>query len=122
MHARRQRRRGPLDRRAPAARSSGPPPALLGWLSAAPTASGCTATNPSRPWSHGDDYTGHVKPGSPDVRELTDLVITKASVGAMDNNAYLLRCRDTDEQVLIDAAAEPDTLLGLVGDGSPGRW
>ena len=38
-------------------------------------------------------YHGHVKPGSPDVRELADLLITKASVGPMDNNAYLLRCR-----------------------------
>ena len=31
-------------------------------------------------------YTGHVKPGSPGVHELKDLVITKASVGEMDNN------------------------------------
>jgi glyoxylase-like metal-dependent hydrolase (beta-lactamase superfamily II) len=39
----------------------------------------------------------------------------------MDNNAYLLRCRRTDEQVLIDAAAEPDTLLRLIGDGGLAR-
>jgi glyoxylase-like metal-dependent hydrolase (beta-lactamase superfamily II) len=63
-------------------------------------------------------YTGHVKPGSPGVHELTSLVITKASVGEMDNNAYLLRCRDTGESLLIDAAAEPDTLLGLLGGDS----
>ncbi|UNO42690.1 MBL fold metallo-hydrolase [Streptomyces sp. MST-110588] len=62
-------------------------------------------------------YTGAVKVGGPaDVRELTDLMISKVAVGPMDNNAYLLRCRATDEQLLIDAAAEPRTLLGLIGD------
>jgi glyoxylase-like metal-dependent hydrolase (beta-lactamase superfamily II) len=63
-------------------------------------------------------YTGHVRPGSPGVHELTHLIITKASVGEMDNNAYLLRCRDTGESLLIDAAAEPDTLLSLLGGDS----
>jgi glyoxylase-like metal-dependent hydrolase (beta-lactamase superfamily II) len=63
-------------------------------------------------------YTGHVTPGGPAaVRELPDLTITKLSVGPMDNNAYLLRCRRTGEQLLIDAANEPDKLLPLVGDG-----
>jgi glyoxylase-like metal-dependent hydrolase (beta-lactamase superfamily II) len=61
-------------------------------------------------------YHGKVKPGSPGVHELTHLAITKASVGPMDNNAYLLICRDTDDAVLIDAAAEPDVLLGMIGD------
>jgi len=37
-------------------------------------------------------------------------------VGSMDNNAYLLRDRDTNEQLLIDAADEPDQLLELIGD------
>src|SRR3954453_16031643 len=60
-------------------------------------------------------YWGKVKPGTPAVRELAELMITKASVGPMDNNAYLLRCRRTDTQVLIDAADEPDTLLTLIG-------
>jgi glyoxylase-like metal-dependent hydrolase (beta-lactamase superfamily II) len=63
-------------------------------------------------------YHGHVRVGgTPAVRELPELVITKVAVGRMDNNAYLLRCRRTDEQVLIDAADEPDTLLRIVGDG-----
>jgi len=62
-------------------------------------------------------YTGKVKVGgTPDVRELGALIVTKAAVGRMDNNAYLLRCRRTDEQVLIDAAAEPETLLRVIGD------
>jgi glyoxylase-like metal-dependent hydrolase (beta-lactamase superfamily II) len=63
-------------------------------------------------------YTGNVTAGGPpDVRELDDLTITKVSVGPMDNNAYLLRCRSTGEQLLIDAAEEPKRLLDLIGDG-----
>ncbi|KAA6222524.1 MBL fold metallo-hydrolase [Streptomyces albofaciens JCM 4342] len=63
-------------------------------------------------------YTGAVKVGGPaDVHELADLMISKVAVGPMDNNAYLLRCRATGEQLLIDAAAEPRTLLNLIGDG-----
>jgi glyoxylase-like metal-dependent hydrolase (beta-lactamase superfamily II) len=62
-------------------------------------------------------YTGDVIPGGPpDVRELSELTITKVSVGPMDNNAYLLRCRATDEQLLVDAANDADRLLALVGD------
>ena len=62
-------------------------------------------------------YTGDVTQGGPpDVRELDDLVITKVSVRPMDNNCYLLRCRSTGEQVLIDAANEPDRLIEIIGD------
>jgi glyoxylase-like metal-dependent hydrolase (beta-lactamase superfamily II) len=61
-------------------------------------------------------YRGKVTQGGPpDVRELADLVITKMSVGDFDNNTYLLRCRRTDEQLLVDAAAEPDRILAMVG-------
>jgi glyoxylase-like metal-dependent hydrolase (beta-lactamase superfamily II) len=61
-------------------------------------------------------YSGHVVPGGPpDVRELSGLTITKMSVGEMDNNTYLLRCQHTDEQLLIDAAAEAPRILELVG-------
>ncbi|QDY76222.1 MBL fold metallo-hydrolase [Streptomyces qinzhouensis] len=64
-------------------------------------------------------YSGVVKVGGPaDVHELTDLMISKVAVGPMDNNSYLLRCRATGEQLLIDAAAEPATLLRLIGDDS----
>jgi glyoxylase-like metal-dependent hydrolase (beta-lactamase superfamily II) len=63
-------------------------------------------------------YTGHVSPGGPpDVRELAGLTITKMSVGEMDNNTYLLRCQHTDEQLLIDAAADAPRILELVGTG-----
>src|SRR3954451_21511335 len=62
-------------------------------------------------------YHGRVTPdGPPDVRELAELIITKMSVGDFDNNTYLLRCRRTDEQLLVDAAAEPDRILQLIGE------
>jgi glyoxylase-like metal-dependent hydrolase (beta-lactamase superfamily II) len=62
-------------------------------------------------------YHGAVKVGgTPDVRELAHLVITKIAVGPMNNNAYLLRCRATDEQLLIDAAADAPVLLESIGD------
>ncbi|MCX6396043.1 MAG: MBL fold metallo-hydrolase [Propionibacteriales bacterium] len=64
-------------------------------------------------------YTGNVSPGgTPDTRELSHLTITKVAVDdQMSNNCYVLRCRATDEQVLIDAAADAPTLLGVLGDG-----
>ncbi|HET7326066.1 MAG TPA: MBL fold metallo-hydrolase [Nocardioidaceae bacterium] len=63
-------------------------------------------------------YHGNVTVGgTPDVRELADLIITKVAVGPMNNNAYLLRCRHDDSQVLIDAANDTDALLQAVGDG-----
>jgi glyoxylase-like metal-dependent hydrolase (beta-lactamase superfamily II) len=63
-------------------------------------------------------YTGDVRAGgSPDTRELANLTITKLAVDPqMSNNCYLLRCRATGTQVLIDAAAEPAQLLTLAGD------
>jgi glyoxylase-like metal-dependent hydrolase (beta-lactamase superfamily II) len=60
-------------------------------------------------------YHGNVTVGGPaQVRELAPLMITKVAVGRQDNNAYLLRCRFTDEQLLIDAAAEPEHLLTTI--------
>ncbi len=62
-------------------------------------------------------YTGEVTVGgNADVRELPHLVVTKLAVGPMSNNVYLLRCRDTGEQLMIDAAYDDDRLLELVGD------
>jgi glyoxylase-like metal-dependent hydrolase (beta-lactamase superfamily II) len=44
------------------------------------------------------------------------MTITKLAVDPdMSNNCYLLRCRATDEQVLIDAAADPERLRRLIG-------
>ncbi|MFI6503394.1 MBL fold metallo-hydrolase [Nonomuraea typhae] len=62
-------------------------------------------------------YTGDVTVGGPaDVRELPALSIAKLAVGPFDNNAYLLRCAATGDGLLIDAAAEPDRLLALIGN------
>lgn len=62
-------------------------------------------------------YSGEVSPGgSPDTRELAGLVVTKLAVDPeTSNNCYLLRCRRTDEQVLVDAAADAPRLLELIG-------
>jgi glyoxylase-like metal-dependent hydrolase (beta-lactamase superfamily II) len=64
-------------------------------------------------------YTGHVSPGGPaDTRALPHLTITKVAVDPeMSNNCYLLRCHATDELLLVDAAAEPEVLLPLIGEG-----
>ncbi len=61
-------------------------------------------------------YTGKTRVGGPaQVHELGLLSISKLAVGAMDNNVYLLRCRQTGQQLLIDAAAQPERILGLIG-------
>ncbi|MFI5735731.1 MBL fold metallo-hydrolase [Kribbella sp. NPDC051587] len=68
------------------------------------------------------EYHGNVEVGGPaQTHELARLMITKVAVGPMNNNAYLLRCRQTDEQVLIDAANDAATLLTLIGDGGLAR-
>ena len=64
------------------------------------------------------DYTGHTDPGGAAIRrDLDALSISKLSVGPMDNNAYLLVCRASNEALLIDAANEPERLADLVGAG-----
>lgn len=61
-------------------------------------------------------YTGNVSVGGPAaVRELPTLVLSKLAVGPYDNNTYLLRCRATGQQLLIDAAAEAERILDMVG-------
>jgi len=62
------------------------------------------------------EYRGHVEPGGPaGKRSLAKLEVTKFSVGPHDNNVYLLRCRQTGEQLLIDAAADTARILEVVG-------
>ncbi|MFW3168402.1 MBL fold metallo-hydrolase [Geodermatophilus sp. CPCC 206100] len=62
-------------------------------------------------------YTGDVEVGGPaDVRQLPGLTISKVAVSEMANNAYLLRDTETGEALLVDAAAEPETLRALIGD------
>jgi glyoxylase-like metal-dependent hydrolase (beta-lactamase superfamily II) len=66
-----------------------------------------------------DTYTGHVDPGTAARRTLPGVTILKASVGPMDNNAYLVTCSATGETLLIDAANDADVLLGLIRDYGP---
>jgi glyoxylase-like metal-dependent hydrolase (beta-lactamase superfamily II) len=53
--------------------------------------------------------------------EDTDVEITKLSVGPMDNNVYVVRCRQTGEALLIDAANEADRLLRLARERGVGQ-
>lgn len=68
-------------------------------------------------------YDGAVTAGGdPQTRTVGCLSITKVAVDPdTSNNCYLLRCTDTGEQVLIDAADDASTLLRLVGDGGLAR-
>ncbi|MDT5012457.1 MAG: hypothetical protein QOH57_4074 [Mycobacterium sp.] len=66
-----------------------------------------------------DNYTGHVDPGTAMRRELPGATIIKASVGPMDNNAYLVTCSETGETLLIDAANDADDLVALVREHAP---
>lgn len=61
----------------------------------------------------------HVEPGGPCwVAHLGNAMLRKLSVSEMDNNAYLITCRRTGEQLLIDAAAEPERLREFIAQGS----
>ena len=62
-------------------------------------------------------YTRDVSPGGPtDVRELPDATIRKASVSPQDNNSYLVTCRQTGQQLLIDAADSAARLIALLDE------
>ena len=77
-----------------------------------------TTAPPSGPTAGDRRYTGDVEVGGPaDVRELPGLTISKLAVSEMANNVYLLRCTATGEGLLVDAAAEPEAVLALVGEG-----
>src|ERR671929_2398268 len=66
-----------------------------------------------------DNYTGHVDPGTAARRRLPGATILKASVGPMDNNAYLVTCSETGETLLIDAANDAPILLELIEQYAP---
>lgn len=61
--------------------------------------------------------------GDPYVVALSPTVtLTKFSLGPMDNNAYLLQHQADDGEpvrLLIDAAADPDRILAVVGTPAP---
>ena len=64
-------------------------------------------------------YTGEVSVGGPhDLRRLDEIEIRKLAVGPLANGVYLLTCRRTGAQLLVDAADAPDdetrSLLAVV--------
>jgi glyoxylase-like metal-dependent hydrolase (beta-lactamase superfamily II) len=74
---------------------------------------------PVKPVKLVDTYTGHVDPGTAARRTLPGATIIKASVGPMDNNAYLITCSATGETLLIDAANDADDLIALIRQNAP---
>ena len=63
-------------------------------------------------------YTGQVSVGGDaDVRTVPGLQITKVATPPFENNCYLLRCTETGDTLLVDAAGDAPRLLELVGDG-----
>jgi len=66
-----------------------------------------------------ENYTGHVEPGTAARRTLPAATIVKASVGPMDNNAYLISCSSTGKTLLIDAANDADQLVELIREHAP---
>src|SRR4029450_3156127 len=66
-----------------------------------------------------DNYPGHVEPRTAARRTLPAASIVKASVGPMDNNAYLVTCSQTGETLLIDAANDAEMLLELIERFAP---
>ena len=66
-----------------------------------------------------DPYDPDVRPGGPtSTRTLRDLTIRKIAVSAMGNNVYLLTCHATGDQLLVDAADDPERCIALVDEGT----
>ncbi|MUM17772.1 MBL fold metallo-hydrolase [Mycobacterium sp. CBMA271] len=67
-----------------------------------------------------DNYSGHIEPGSGVARRTVDgATIIKASVGPMDNNAYIVTCANTGKSLLIDAANDAERLATLLDENAP---
>lgn len=74
----------------------------------------------SAPMTIDDNYTGAISAGgAPQRRTLSGARIIKASVGPMDNNAYLVTCAQTGQSLLIDAANDAGTLVQLIDENAP---
>ncbi len=64
-------------------------------------------------------HPGDVVPGGPSVvRRWPELAVRKASVSAQDNNAYLITCRRSGAQLLVDAADDVPRCLRLAEEGA----
>ena len=68
-----------------------------------------------------DTYDPDVTPEGPwSTRELPELTIRKMAVSDMHNNVYLLTCRASGEQLLIDAADDAERIDELIAAGGAG--
>jgi len=47
------------------------------------------------------------------------LILRSAAVGPWPMNAYALICPDTDQSILVDPGADPETLIKMLGDTAP---
>ena len=66
-------------------------------------------------------YSGDVTVGGDaDVRTAGALQVTKVATPPFENNCYLLRCLETGETLLVDAAGDAPRLLELVAEGEAG--
>lgn len=93
--------------------SSTPDPATPDSSTPHPSAPDAPAPLPERARAHTD------VDGPSYELVMSQLIVRKAAVGPMDNNAYLLTCRVSGAQLLIDAAADAPRLQRLVREGSP---
>lgn len=63
---------------------------------------------------------GHVFPGGPAVTvESAQSIVTKFSVGSMDNNVYVITCRQTGTRLLVDAADDAARILEVLDGDNP---
>lgn len=51
--------------------------------------------------------------------EDSHMRIRKVCVGSYENNMYVVACTETDEAVIIDAAADPDRIIAETADVTP---
>lgn len=90
---------------------------FAGW----PTSVGVMSDHaPVEPITISDTYTGDLSDtGTPQRTRAGSAQIIKASVGPMDNNAYLITDTATATSLLIDAANDADALLRITGEQPP---
>lgn len=58
-------------------------------------------------------FYSQIKAYTTKVYEDSDILITNTVVGPLDNNVYIIYCKNTSSSILVDAANEHDKLLEL---------
>ena len=53
---------------------------------------------------------------APHFEDESIRIVKVAHMGPIDNNSYIISCKRTGEAVIIDAPAEPEKMLGELGD------